>query len=554
MAFWDDWLGRKSTVQVTLAEAGSPERRKKGTELETNIEPLGYAGEIEPLDTTTRNNPSAVVAAALRTAQERGRTARYRDFELMDQSDTGAMLAAVVDAVLTFEDVSAGRGFKVEADRRNVQKLLQTAKAAADLEAASEEIVFDIIKYGDCFIEPLFKGKELVGYQTYPPPEIRVSRNDKGKLNPGTDDNGYPVAFQQVKGGQVVAGWKPHEMIHIKFWPSKRLLYSRIGLLDLLRTDWRKLQLVEQGMVVARVSRAYPRRVHYVDVTNKNREAQESSLLQYIQRMTRRSYGKKPTNDDGLPIVDVSEDIYISTGYEVGPDGKPYPKLNRTETEDPAMAGLAELPDVTYLRQKLWSQVPSDVVGIKRNTTTDLDTQDIAFTRLLRRIQRQLERGLRGIFDQVLLANGYLPSTVSYRITLPTLDVKASWKYSDARFRASMTVRNVLEMGMASRRWAMRQLYNLSDQEIDVLFEEMNDEANNPIFQLQIAPARNGAPAQGDGGTSITGMVNKAGNDGGGAAPTAGNQKQPGSGAVTKNGIDRGTNLGQSLRGNFSGG
>lgn len=513
------------------------------------VEPIGFGNELQPLDKSDRKNPAAVVSAALRTAQERNRAARYRDFDAMDNSDIAAMLDAVVDAVLTFEDVSTGRGFKIESDDTKVQELLNRAVKQADLQQLAEEVLRDMLKYGDAFVEPLFAGPELVGAQTYQPSEIYVTRDDKGQLAKGKDDDGHPVAYQQKKNGSVVCGWNPWELIHFKFAPSRKLLYSRVSLLDSLRVDWRKLQLVEQGMVVARVTRAYPRRVHYVDVTGKDRVEQEDVLKKYITRMTKRQYGRKPVNDDGFPIVDVSDDLFITTGYDTGPDNKPYPKLNKTEIEDPATAGLSELADVIYLRQKLWSQVPSDVVGIKRNTTTDLDSQDIAFTRLLRRCQTQLERGLRAIFDQVLLANGKLPGTVEYRITMPTIDIKASWKHSDARFRSSMTLRNYLEMGAISRRYALKQAYNLSDLEIDKLWKEIEEEMKNPIFQLMVAPARDGLPSISG---EISGTVNKAGNDGGKPEPTA--PKVVVAPGITKNGIDRTTKLGQRNRGAMSGG
>lgn len=515
------------------------------------VEPIGFGGQVEPMDKADRKNPAAVVSAALRTAQERNRTARYADFNLMDTGDIAAMLDAVVDAVLTFEDVSTGRGFKVESDDPAVEELLVRAKRQADLEQLSEEVLRDILKFGDAFAEPLFAGPELVGVQTYLPGEMFVSRNDKGQLIKGKDDDGFGIAFQQKKNGRVVAGWQPWEMVHFKFWPSRKLIYSEKGLLDSLRADWRKLQLVEQGMVVARVTRAYPRRVHYVDVTGMDRERQERTLRDYIRRMSQRVFGRKQVNADNMPIVDVSDDLYITTGYDTGPDGRPYPKLNKTEIEDPATAGLSELADVTYLRQKIWAQVPSDVVGIRRNTSTDLDTQDIAFTRLLRRAQRQLEKGLRGIFDQVLLANGRLPSQVEYRIMLPTIDVRGSWKYSDARFRASMTLRNYIEMGTISRRYALKLAYNLSDQEIDDIWKEIEEEMTNPIFQVMVAPARDGLPSIAG---AVAGQVNKAGNDGGTPAPTAQKTADPTDTGTTKNGVDRTTDLGQRLRGNLSGG
>ena len=535
MALWDRFF-----IRTTAAEAKSPIPR----ETLPDIEPIGFGGEIEPLDKRERKDPAAVVSASLRAAQERNRAARYRDFDSMDTDDIGAMLDSVVDAVLTFEDVTTGRGFKVESDDPKIQELFDRAKKQADLEQLVEEILRDMLKYGDGFVEPLFAGPELVGCQTYLPVEITVNRDDKGRLPKGKDEDGFPIAFQQKKNGSTVAGWQPWEMVHFKFAPSRRLKYSSRSLLDYHRPSWRKLQLVEQGMVVARISRASPRRVHYVDVTNKDRESQEKTLRAYIARMTQRVFGQKPRNDDGLPLIDASNDLYITTGYTTGADGKPVPMLNKTEIEDPATAGLSELADVNYLRQKLWSQVPSDVVGIKRNLTGDMDTQDLAFTRLLRRCQRQLEIGLRGIFDQVLLANGKLPSQVAYRILMPVIDVKASWRYADARFRASMELRNYMEMGAVSRRFMLRRAFSMTDKEISEVWAEVEEEMQNPIFAAMVTPARDGLPSIGG---AVAGSVNKAGNDGGEQLPTAPK-------AVSKSGVDRGTELGQRLRGSMSGG
>lgn len=537
MAFWSSWLKR-------LIEAGSP----KPKEEIPFVEPVGYVAEIEPMGKADRSSPTALISAALRTAQERNRQARYRDFNLMDVGDIAAMLDAVVDASLTFEDVSTARGFKVEADDPSVQELFDTAIRDADLQQVAEEILRDGLKYGDGFAEPLFAAGRLVGVQTYKPEEIFVTRDDKGRLATGKDDDGFFVAFQQRRQGRTLAGWQPWEIIHFKLFPSRKLVYSERGLLDAIRADWKKLQLVEQGMVVARVTRAYPRRVHYIDLTGKDRQEQERTLSRYITRLTGRVFGQRRTDDNDLPVSDVGEDLYLATGYSTGPDGKPYPKLNKVETEDPAIAGLAEMADVSYLRQKLWAFVPSDVVGIKRNTTGDLDSQDLAYTRLLRRCQKQLEKFLRGIFDQVLLASGRLPGQVPYRVIMPAIDIRSSWKFADARFRHSLTLRNYLEVGAISRRHAVKQAFNLSDREVDLIWDEIAKEATNPIF-MPMTLKRNGQLAVStsaddtkDGEASTTIRV----------VPATGADADKDS--TTNNGISRGTDNSMALSGHMSGG
>src|SRR5215216_4376702 len=84
----------------------------------------------------------------------------------------------------------------------------------------------------NCFSEPIFVAKQLVNVQTYNAGEMFVAKDDKGKLAKGKDDAGFFAAFQQKKQGQIVAGWQPWELIHGKFWPSRKLIYSFKGLLD----------------------------------------------------------------------------------------------------------------------------------------------------------------------------------------------------------------------------------------------------------------------------------------------------------------------------------
>ncbi len=553
-----DFLRRRPIAEKTAPKPAVDPKDSKAAD------PVGFSILTQPLAQADRGNAVSVIQASLQTAQERTRAARYADFEAMDTGDTARMLDAVVDAILTFEDVTTGRGFKIEADDTNTEELLRLAQTTADLSGVAEEALRDMLKFGDTFGEPVFVAQQLVKVQMYPPAEIFANKDDKGRLPKGKDDNGFPAAFQQKKLGAIAAGWLPWEMVHGKLYPSSKLTYSVKGILDDIRPDWRKLQLVELGMVVARVTRAYPRRIHTVDMTGMDRGVQESALMRYINRMTGRVFGRRVTNDDGLPTADVNEDLYVSNGYIQGPDGKLYPKLNSVHTEDPAMAGLSAMGDVEYLRQKVWSVVPADVVGIARNTQNgEVNSQDLAYGRSLRRAQIQLEKFLRAILDQVLLANGKLPATVVYRVLFPVITVGAAWKFADARFRDSLTVRNYLEMGTISRRFAVKRNYNLSDIEVDEMWQQIADEAENPIFQLQLQPARNGQPGVDAGASSPLGQqagsINKAGPDGSKPAATAKTAVVPATGtkqgaSTTATGINRGTKLGKRLRGSQSGG
>lgn len=543
------------------------------------IEPAGTPTNMDALDKVDRRNGSAIVAAALRDSFITTRPARYADFGLMDKGDIAAALDAVVAAALTFDDARAKQGFKVECDDPAADQILQLALVRTKLQDKVFAIARDLCKFGDQFTEPIYAGRDIVAVQTYRPLEMYRSQDDKGKLTTQKDDDGNWAAFQQKRSGKVLAGWRPWEMIHFKYYLDDRSAYSVKGMLDDLRDDWRKLEMVEFGMVGARVTRAYPRRVHYVDLTGKQPNEQRAALGEYINRMTRRAFGVKPTDTSSrLPTgTDVSEDLYVGTGHIILPNGTAVPRRNEIKTEDPAMAGLAELGDVTYLRQKVFSTVPADVVGIRRNTTGDLDSQDLAYARMLRRIQRQLEIGIRDIMTQQLLAYGKVG--VSFQIVFPSVIVGAAWKHADARFKDSLTLRNYLEMGAISRRFAIKRSFGMSDAEVDDLFEEILAEATSPVFQ-PILPFRNGQPvglatqadlnAPNTPSSDVGGAKGKAGRDSlpsaktgvaaaaaaagaGGAAATLQALDPQKAKAVTNSGIYRGTNLGKRLSGNRGG-
>lgn len=527
-------------------------------------DPFGTPVNFDPMSDTERKDGAFVVAANLRLAQVQTRAARLADFAAMDKSDIAAMLTAVTYATLTFEDSRSAQGFKVECEEQRANDIIQLMLKRTELQDKIFDFTREMLKWGgDHFVEPIFTGKDLVALQSYDPNEMSRNHDDKGRLSRGKDGDGFWTAFQQKRQGTVIAGWQPWEMIHFRYWPNDRDPYSVKGLLDDIRLDWRKLEMVEEGMVGARVTRAYPRRVHYIDGTDMEPDEQKFLLAEYMKRATKSLFLKK-TRDTVTNIVssDVSEDLYVLTGSVILPNGNTVQRRDEVKTEDPAMAGLENLGDVEYLRAKVWSQAPADIVGIRRNTTGDLDSQDLAYARMLRHIQHRLEIGIRAIIDQQLLAYGIIGA--EYQVVFPTVIVGAAWKHADARFKDSLTLRNYLEMGAISRRWAIKRSFNMSDAQVDDLFAEILEEAMSPIFQ-PVLPFRNGQPVGlGDMNSPNTAdgeigdAKNKAGRDSlpsadTGAAATLKALDPEKADAVTNNGIYRGTDLGKRVRGNFGG-
>lgn len=401
------------------------------------------------------------------------RERRLRDLAEMDVGDVEVMLDATVDAALTFEDenvtddpLQRPESFKlVFPTGKNGRIAYGSSSARAELERLIEDCqlrqqlaVFarDMLLFGDAFGEIVpsqTDPNEIVLFQHKRVQEMRVNRDEKGRLVTLKDAQhpDWGTAYQQVDpSGKVFAGWHPHEMIHFKLFPDNALTYSKKGMLDSGRADWKKLNWIEQSIVIARVVRAYPRLLHILDMTGKGAAEAKQLLNQYVKSITFK------TQSDGTEKrtpLSVDEDFFITSGYHQDNEGKFVSKLTDVKLLDPQFRG-GEVTDVEYSRRKIFNRMPGDIVGVPVTGTEDISAQDIAYGRFVRRLQFRLEDGLRVFFDRQLKLKGI--TGVEYRFVWPKVIVSASWKLADSRFRLTMAERNELEMGTSSPEQILR--------------------------------------------------------------------------------------------------
>jgi YD repeat-containing protein len=440
------------------------------------------------------NSPAQQMASLVKGwanlfAVDYGREQRFDDFDQMDTSDIAIQLDSTVDASLMFEEEESSddillcpESFKIaftgakqgraaygtSQARRVFEQMLEDTAIRQELPAVCR----DMLKYGDAYLEMVRDDNDentIVRVIHKPSRQMRVNRDTKGRLIEGEDENGRPLAYQQVdKSGRVIAGWYPQgEIIHFKLFRDSAYTYSTKSMLDDIREEWRKLTWIEQGMIIARVVRAYPRLLHTLDMTGKSVAEATNLVEQYVRSITSKQqmigYSRKAP-------MSVDEDYFLTTGYVTEPQsGKMQPKLNKIELLDPNNTSLGEIGDVSYQRRKTTSRVPGEIIGISDANGKDLTSQDIAYGRFVRRVQFRLEEGLREFFNTGLKTSQI--DGVKFRIIWPTVVIGTTWKFADARFRSSMADRNDLEMGVTSPQAIMRDR-GLSDDEITKRLEE----------------------------------------------------------------------------------
>lgn len=394
------------------------------------------------------------------------RRRRYAESDLMDNGQMAAYLDAIIDACLISDDGKI-KGVKIQAGNK-IESVLNGIIKDTNLNANLRLFLRDTLKYGDNWIGYVFDDQyNIVAFDNPPPHQMWTFGDRNLRLYNGTETIGsetFARAYQQKTDAlKTVAAWFPFEMAQLKYRPSLRKLYSERSFLDEMRADWYKLRLIEEGLVLHRVTRAAPRLIHTLDVTGKDTNAAGEALKAYIDML----HSKRTSNDElNRDIMAVDEDYFLTTQYRPVGD-KLFPSLNNVTQLDPRNTGLAALPDVDYLQQKMYARVPPEIVGILPDRQ-DISTQDIAASRFYAYLQFVLEtQFLRPMFNLGLMLKGFVPKEDDYQIIFPDVQLRTSWRFADANFRQSLSNANDVEAGINNRKNISQDKYGWTDAEWD---------------------------------------------------------------------------------------
>jgi hypothetical protein len=313
------------------------------------------------------------------------------------------------------------------------------------------EIVRTTCLYGDSMYEIILTSdrKSVVGIKWLPPKTMfRVEQN--GRLR------GF---IQEVPQGEPTK-FMPFEIVHFKLL-STVSHFNPYGtsIMEAARRTWRQLKLMEDAMVVYRVSRAPERRVFKVFVGN----LPPAKASQVVEEQRKR-YRKRPFVNQKTGQVDFransiapDEDFWIP----VNTNG------NGTEIDTlPGAENLGEIDDVKYFKDKIFAtlKIPriwlQDVEGSEERRQ-NLSQQDIRFSRTIERVQSQIIEGLNKIATVHLMVRGYKkeqlddfqiklapPSNINEVIEIELLDQQANLASSlyDFGFSKEWIAENVFKM------------------------------------------------------------------------------------------------------------
>ncbi len=420
------------------------------------------------------------------------RQARLQDYNEMDSY---ALVNAALD-IYADESVASdsnGKSLHIHSDNPAIKECLEelmynTLNAEFNIRPWARNVV----KYGDFFLY-IDVSPDYGVINVIPIAINEIAREEGYDVN-----DPLAVRFRWVTlGNKVLENW---EVAHFRLLGNDMFLPYGSSMIDGARQPWRKLVMLEDAMLVYRITRAVDRRVFNIDVGG----VPPDEIANYMEaaKMSIRSQGvvdrASGKMDMRYATINIEDDFWIPTrGGEGG---------TKIETL-PAGQNTAHVEDVEYIRRSLVSalKVPAAYLGYNDSIpgSSGLAQVDIRFSRTVNMIQRSIVSELNKVAMVHLYAAGFRgddltefeislsnPSTIAHQQKLELLRL---------RFEIAGTMPMVGDSSLMSERWLFRNVIGLNDQEILQVRRERLDDVRAK-GALEAAAALSAEAGGGDGG------------------------------------------------------
>lgn len=322
-----------------------------------------------------------------------------------------------------------GRVFKIHCSNQEIVEELEFLFFSKKMLNFDQKKMWNIAKrlfiYGDFFFEVVIDPENpkdgIINLVPLPPDSMYRIETTKGKL----------VEFQQSREGpdyqslarvevtqateadlqQATAiRFAPEQIIHIRIGDDRKTFYPYgVSLIEAARGPAHQLRLMEDAMVVYRLTRAPERLVFYIEVANLPSHKAEAFIERLKDQFRKKKVASmKSAFSEGASTVE-------ERWHAVAADENYWlpirPNSNTRIETLPGAQNLGEIDDTIYFRNKLFTalQFPRNYFNNEDPQTTriSLSAQDIKFARMIERLQSHIEDALWEIADRHLRLIGY---------------------------------------------------------------------------------------------------------------------------------------------------
>jgi hypothetical protein len=442
----------------------------------------------------TYDGPELVVRTVLIPEYERSRKERYRQFESMDEYPEISSAFDVYADDATQRNIQ-GKRWVIKSSSEIVKDEVERLFKTIDLERFYWDIIRNIVKFGDCFVEIIIdENNQKSGIQRIkilnPNFIIRVE-NMYGYLTaflqeiPKTIDwSSFGSQSDSMSRNNYITLDK-NQIIHFRLHTSDPRFYPYgRGVAGGVIRAFRSLKLMEDAMLVYRLSRAPERRVFYINTGNIPSHRVATFVDQMKQKLRKEKFFNSSTGniDERFNPLSVDEDLFI-------------PHRGDKETRVDVLPGaqnLGDIDDVKYFLDKVLGgmKVPRDYIveskdkGAERKA--NLSQLDVKFGRTVARVQHQFTFGLQAMVRRHLKIKGFPQSLINeFRIEMPDptdMFTKRKLEIDEAKTRV---VTAVLGSGLFSKKTVYKEYYEMSPDEIETELAQIDEEQQEEFMKQQ---------------------------------------------------------------------
>jgi hypothetical protein len=464
-------------------------------------------------DTPGKDGPAigGIVRNPIVPQNELNRKKRYREYEEMDEyPEVGAAFDIYADDAT--QRGNRGERWNVDSENTMVVDEVESFFSDIKLDKILWDIVRNTVKYGDCFIEMILNVEK---------PEEGIKKLKV--LNPNyllrvENEFGYLKKFlQEIPSDDVMdvmyngtGNQRPvkyieldkHQIVHFRLHTSDPIFYPYgKSIAALCHRIFRSLKMMEDAMMIYRLSRAPERRIFYIDTGNLPTSKAEMFIERIKQKFKKEKFyqGNNSTVNARYNPMSLDEDFFVATKNGKG---------TKIETL-PGATNLGEIEDVRYYRDKLLAalKVPKDYLVEKDKSPerkANLSQLDVKFARTIQRVQVDVETGLENLAKRHLQLRGFPASLIKkLRIRLPEPSDMSAKRKLDLDEQKIRVIQAAQGLQLLPKKNLYMEYFDMTEEEAQRTIQEMKKEQEE-----QMAMDAQGAEMAADKGAGIESAEN----------------------------------------------
>jgi hypothetical protein len=452
-------------------------------------------------DTGIDNGPAVggVARHPILPEMELNRRRRYKDYEEMDEyPEVGAAFDIYADDCT--QRGTRSERWTVKSDNDLVVEEVERFFNSISLDKLIWDITRNSVKYGDCFIELIVDvnnpNEGVKKIKILNPNWVLRVENEFGYLKKFLQEvpDNQTIQYAELASTNTSRPIKyieldKHQIVHFRLHTSDPVFYPYgKSIAAMCHRVFRSLKMMEEAMMIYRLSRAPERRIFYVDTGNLPTSKAEMFIERLKQKFKKERFYNTSKNsvDARFNPMTMDEDYFVPTKNGKG---------TKIDTL-PGAQNLGEIEDVKYYRDKLLAalKIPKDYIVEKEQSPerkANLSQLDVKFARTIQRIQIDIETGMENLAKRHLQLKGFPASLIQkLRIKLPEPSDMSAKRKLDIDEQKTRVVQAVQGLNLFSKEMIYKEFYDMTDAEIERVKKELEKQQQQDMaMQQQQQPA-----------------------------------------------------------------